>query len=359
MPFAIAAILACSVVIACSAVWYWACTPIQITTFPLDIMIKPRSSLRSIALQLHRNGIPVEQHLFVLMTRMLGMSLQLKPGHYVFSTEITPYDVLQKLRRGKVHQCIVTIIEGWTFRRMRDEIDSHPSLRHDSITLSNAQLMRKILTDIAPTNKYKTKAILISKNACQMLSIKHASSNEPEGLFFPDTYLFEENTSDLEIYRRAYRLMHLRIQQEWVGRALGLPYMGPYDALTMASIIEKETARTQDRPLVASVFINRLRLSMPLQTDSTVIYGLGTSYTGRLRKQDLKTDTPYNTYTRVGLPPTPISLPGSAALEAALHAASSAALYFVARGDGSTHFSKTLIDHNKAVNKYIRGQRYD
>ncbi|CAG7601982.1 endolytic transglycosylase MltG [Candidatus Vallotia tarda] len=349
--FSTVAIAAFGIFIACSSVWYWARAPIHMT-LPLNVTIQPRSGLRSIAFQLRCSGVPIERHLFVLMARILGMSLQLKPGHYVFSTEVTPYDLLQKLAKGNVRQCLVTIIEGWTFRRMRDEINTHPALRHDSVMLSDSQLMRKIMANISPTDQHKTS----TQNALHMLSMKGVPVQKPEGLFFPDTYLFEENTSDLDIYRRSYHLMHLRIQREWEGRSPGLPYLGPYDALKMASIIEKETGRAKDKPLVASVFINRLRLSMPLQTDSTVIYGLGTLYTGQLCKKDLQTDTPYNTYIRGGLPPTPISLPGNASLKAALHGASSEALYFVSRGDGSTHFSNNLVDHNKAVDKYIRGR---
>ncbi|WP_225721698.1 endolytic transglycosylase MltG [Candidatus Vallotiella sp. (ex Adelges kitamiensis)] len=345
--FATSAIAVFSIVMACSAVWYWARTPIQSTTLPLNVMIKPRSSLRSIAFQLRCSGVPIEQHLFIFMTRVLGMSLKLKAGCYIFPSNITPYDVLQKLARGDTHQCAITIIEGWTFRRMRDEINMNPGLRHDSMMLSDAQLMRVILADISPSDQHK---------ATYILSMQGTPVQEPEGLFFPDTYFFEHNTSDLDIYRRAYYLMHFRMQQAWEGRALKLPYVTPYDALKIASIVEKETACAQDRTLVATVFINRLRLSMPLQSDATVIYGLNTAYTGRLCKKSLKTDTLYNTYMRIGLPPTPIALPGRAALEAACSAASSAALYFVARGDGGTYFSDNLIDHNKAVNKYIRGQ---
>jgi len=183
-----------------------------------------------------------------------------------------------------------------------------------------------------------------------------ASIGNGEGLFFPDTYLFDKNTSDLDVYRRAYRLMRVRLDEAWLARAPNLPYKTPYEALIMASIIEKETGKKSDRPMVAAVFANRLRVGMPLQTDPTVIYGMGESYAGRIRKKDLQTDTPYNTYTRMGLPPTPISLPGVASLQAAMNPAQTSALYFVSRGDGSSIFSDNLGDHNKAVDKYIRGQ---
>ncbi|MGH8778582.1 endolytic transglycosylase MltG [Paraburkholderia sp.] len=311
--------------------YHWATTPLVLSPPDLDVTIKPRSSLRSVTLQLNRGGVPVESELFVLMTRLLGLQSQLKSGNYEFKNGITPYDVLQKIARGDVNEYVATIIEGWTFRRMRSELDMNPALRHDSAGMTDADLLKAI-------------------------GAPETSTGNGEGLFFPDTYLFDKNTSDLDVYRRAYRLMKLRIDEAWAARAQGLPYKTPYEALTMASIVEKETGKASDRSLVAAVFANRLRIGMPLQTDPTVIYGMGDSYTGRLHKRDLQTDTPYNTYTRTGLPPTPISLPGTASLQAALNPAQTAALYFVSRGDGSSIFSDTLGDHNKAVDKYIRGQ---
>jgi UPF0755 protein len=311
--------------------YYWAQAPLVLTPQQLDVTIKPHSSLRSVTLQLRRGGVPVTTELFVWMTRLLGLQSQLKSGNYEFKSGVTPYDVLQKLARGDVNEYVATIIEGWTFHRMRSEIDANPALKHDTAGMTDADLLKAIGAQEAPTG-----------NA--------------EGLFFPDTYLFDKNTSDLDVYRRAYRLMQLRLDEAWTARAPGLPYKSAYDALTMASIVEKETGKASDRSLVAAVFANRLRLGMPLQTDPTVIYGLGDSYAGRLHKRDLQTDTPYNTYTRTGLPPTPISLPGVASLQAALNPAQTDALYFVSRGDGSSIFSDTLGDHNKAVDKYIRGQ---
>ncbi|WP_153100312.1 endolytic transglycosylase MltG [Paraburkholderia hayleyella] len=310
--------------------YYWATTPVQLASAQLDVTLKPHSSLRSVTLQLNRGGVPVQSDLFVLMARLLGLQGQLKPGNYAFKSGVTPYDVLQKIARGDVNEYVATIIEGWTLQRMRAELDANPALRHDTQGVSDAELLR-------------------------LLGAPEAASGNGEGLFFPDTYLFDKNTSDLAVYRRAYRLMQLRLNEAWAARAPGLPYTTPYAALIMASMIEKETGKASDRPLVAAVFANRLRVGMPLQTDPTVIYGMGPDYTGRLRKRDLQTDTPYNTYTRRGLPPTPISLPGAAALAAALNPASSSALYFVSRGDGSSEFSATLDEHNKAVNQYIRG----
>ncbi|TDN70113.1 endolytic transglycosylase MltG [Paraburkholderia sp. BL10I2N1] len=316
---------------AVAGVYHWATSPIDLTPAQLDVTIKPHSSVRSVTLQLNRGGVPVEPELFVLMTRVLGLQSQLKSGNYEFKAGITPYEVLQKLARGDVNEYVATIIEGWTFRHMRAELDANPALKHDTAGMSDTDLLAAIGAPEAPIGN-------------------------GEGLFFPDTYLFDKDTSDLDIYRRAYRLMKLRLDETWAARAPGLPYKTPYDALTMASIIEKETGKATDRPMVSAVFANRLRVGMPLQTDPTVIYGLGDSFAGRLKKRDLQTDTPYNTYTRMGLPPTPIALPGVASLQAALNPAQTTALYFVSRGDGSSIFSDTLDDHNKAVDKYIRGQ---
>ncbi|MDR5813406.1 MULTISPECIES: endolytic transglycosylase MltG [unclassified Caballeronia] len=316
--------------VAGGVVW-WAQRPMALATPELDVTIKPHSSLRSVSNQLNRGGVPVEPELFVLMTRVLGLSAQLKSGNYAFKSGITPYEVLQKIARGDVNEYVATVIEGWTLQKMRAELDGNPALKHDTAGMSDTDLLRAI----------------------GAAEVDRASA---EGLFFPDTYLFDKNTSDLAVYQRAYRLMQVRLTEAWNARAPNLPYKTPYDALIMASIVEKETGRAQDRPLVAAVFANRLRIGMPLQTDPTVIYGLGPAYGGKLRKKDLQTDTPYNTYTRMGLPPTPIALPGVAALTATLNPAASTALYFVSRGDGSSIFSDTLGDHNKAVDKYIRGQ---
>jgi UPF0755 protein len=311
--------------------YHWATSAIDLIPAQLDVTVKPHSSLRSVALQLNRGGVPVEPELFIIMTRLLGLQSELKSGNYEFRIGVTPYEVLQKIARGDVNEYVATIIEGWTFRHMRSELDANPALKHDTAGMSDADLLTAI-------------------------GAPEASIGNGEGLFFPDTYLFDKNTSDLDVYRRAYHLMRQRLDEAWLARAPGLPYKTPYDALTMASIIEKETGKASDRPMVAAVFANRLRVGMPLQTDPTVIYGMGESYTGHLRKRDLQTDTLYNTYTRMGLPPTPIALPGVASLQAALNPAQSTALYFVSRGDGSSIFSDTLGDHNKAVDKYIRGQ---
>lgn len=316
---------------AVGGIWYWATTPVDLAADQLDFTIKPHSTVRSVTAQLRRGGVPLQTELFIAMTRALGLQSQLKSGNYEFKRGVSPYEVLQKMARGDVNEYVVTVIEGWTFKRMREELDASPALRHDSASLTDAQLLAAIGAPPAP----------------------HDSG---EGLFFPDTYLFDKGTSDLDVYRRAYHEMQKRLAEAWAARVPGLPLKTPYDALKLASLVEKETGRARDRALVAAVFANRLRVGMPLQTDPSVIYGLGDNYDGHLHKHDLQTDTLYNTYLRMGLPPTPIALPGEAALEAALKPAVTAALYFVARGDGSSVFSNTLDDHNKAVDKYIRGQ---
>jgi UPF0755 protein len=312
--------------------YYWATRPLALPASPLDVTIQPRSTVRGVAAQLARAGVPIESEPFVLMTRLLGLESRLKSGSYEFKGGVTPYQVLQKLALGDVNESVATVIEGWTFKRMRAEIDANPSLRHDTAAMSDAALLAAI-------------------------GASSAQAANAEGLFFPDTYLFDKGASDLDVYRRAYRLMQQRLSAAWTARAPGLPYRNPYEALTMASLIEKETGKAGDRPLVSAVFANRLRIGMPLQTDPSVIYGLGEQYDGHLRKRDLQSDTPYNTYLRRGLPPTPIALPGVASLQAAMNPAPTSALYFVSRGDGSSVFSDTLGDHNRAVDKYIRGQQ--
>ena len=221
----------------------------------------------------------------------------------------------------------LTLVEGWTFRQWRGRLDRHPDLRHDTAGLSEAQLLER-------------------------LGIRSSSL---EGQLFPDTYLFDKQSSDLDLLARAHRAMRRKLDAEWSQRQQDLPYKSPQEALIMASIIEKETGREADRSLVAAVFVNRLRKGMLLQTDPTVIYGLGDGFDGNLRKRDLQSDSPYNTYMRAGLPPSPIAMPGLASLKAALNPAATDVLYFVARGDGSSEFSRTLDEHNRAVNKYQRG----
>jgi UPF0755 protein len=234
--------------------------------------------------------------------------------------------LLTQLVRGEFAQESVTIIEGWTFRQMRQALAGAKALRHDTADLSDKELIAKI----APSFK------------------------QPEGLFFPDTYLFAKGSSELQIFKQAHQAMMNHLNAAWEKRDPAVPYRSPYEALIMASIVEKETGQKSERPMIAGVFVNRLKAGMLLQTDPTVIYGMGEKYEGKIRKKDLETDTAYNTYVRTGLPPTPIALPGLQSLAAALAPARTEALYFVSRGDGTSKFSDNLNEHNKAVNQYQR-----
>ncbi|MCU6433386.1 endolytic transglycosylase MltG [Undibacterium sp. Jales W-56] len=305
---------------------YWTSQPIHNGPEAIDFSIKSGSSVRSAGKQMQEAGVPLNPLLFELLARVTGKANKLKAGSYDIEPGKTPADLLDKIVNGDFSFVSLSIIEGWTFQQMRKVIDSHPSIQHTTAGLSDTELMRKIDADFA----------------------------QPEGVFFPDTYLFAKGSSDLEIYRQAHSSMLKKLSEAWTNRNHLLPYKTAYEALTMASIIEKETGQKAERTLIAAVFINRLRIGMLLQTDPTVIYGMGEQYKGKIRKHDLLTDTPYNTYTRTGLPPTPIALPGIASLTAAFNPAQSDALYFVAKGDGTSHFSDNLTEHNRAVNKYQR-----
>jgi UPF0755 protein len=274
-------------------------------------------------------GVLAEPTPFVLLARLLGQASKIKAGNYEVESHITPLELLRKITEGDYTQDVVTLVEGWTFQQMRKALDEHAGVRHDTTGLTNAEIMLRL----------------------------EMAESSPEGWFFPDTYHFSRGSSDLAILRRAHRLMRATLADQWERRAPNLPLTTPYDALILASIIEKETGQAAERRLIAAVFINRLRMGMRLQTDPTVIYGMGTGFDGNLRKRDLAADTPYNTYVRPGLPPTPIALPGLASLNAALNPAQSDALYFVSRGDGTSHFSRTLGEHDRAVMKYQRSGR--
>lgn len=309
--------------------WWWANQPLNLRTSPLDFRIVAGSSLRSAIAQMNEAGVAVQPTLLSLLARLNKADTGIKAGSYAVHQGLTPWQLLDKLLQGKVTLGQVTLVEGWTFRQWRTRLDAHPELLHDSKGLSEAQIVERL----------------------------GLQGGRLDGWLFPDTYLFDKQSSDIELLARAVRAMQQRLDEEWAGRAEGLPYRTPYEALVMASIVEKETGREADRTQVAAVFVNRLRKGMLLQTDPTVIYGLGEAFDGNLRKRDLQTDTPYNTYTRTGLPPSPIAMPGVASLRAALHPAASDAIYFVARGDGSSEFSRTLDEHNRAVNKYQRGRK--
>lgn len=296
---------------------------------PLQFDLKAGSSLKSATQQMVDAGVLDDSLRFVILARLLGQAARIKAGNYEIEGPITRYGLLQKITQDDYTQVVITVVEGWTFRQLRKALDENPAIRHDTAGLSDSDILRQLEID----------------------------QPSPEGWFFPDTYHFSSGTSDLSILRRAHRLMLSHLELQWQQRAENLPLKSPYEALILASIIEKETGRAGERPLIASVFINRLRYGMRLQTDPTVIYGMGERFDGNIRKADLTTDTPYNTYTRDGLPPTPIALPGIASLSAALNPAPGKLLYFVSKGDGSSHFSSSLEEHNRAVTKYQKSGR--
>lgn len=299
--------------------------PVGLPASPYTITVGPNRTLTQVARGLRQDGVIRNRAVMVALARLQGSDRRIKAGLYRFNGAVSMWGLLQRFSEGGPDEASVTVVEGWTFRQFRVQLDRDPDVKHDTAGLSDADVLQRIGADVP----------------------------DPEGLFFPSTYYFNPGTSDLEILDRAYQTMQRKLTQAWETRAAGLPLTSAYQLLTLASLIEKETARESDRPMIAAVFSNRLKKKMRLQTDPSVIYGMGSRYDGRIGKADLKRDTPYNTYTRDGLTPTPIALPGEAALQAAAHPASSAALYFVARGDGSSFFSQTLEQHNDAVRKYI------
>jgi len=310
------------------AAWYVR-TPVALSKLPVEFEIAPGTGFRGAVRQLAAAGVRVGAWQFELLGRALGRAQDIKAGSYELLRPVTPLELLGKLTRGDVTQAEIKLIEGWTFRQFRAALDQSPYLRHETRGLDRSQIMALI----------------------------GAPETEPEGLFFPDTYLFAKGSADVAVLRRSYRAMQRHLAQEWAARDSKLPYGTPYDALIMASIIEKETGRPADRDLIGGVLVNRLRIGMRLQADPTVIYGLGQQFDGNLTKAHLQEDGPYNTYTRAGLPPTPIDMPSLASLHAALRPGATDALYYVSRGDGSSEFSRTLNDHNRAVTKYQRLHR--
>jgi UPF0755 protein len=326
----LAAIL--GVVAVAVALWMaWYVThPIALRGASVDFSIKPGSGLRAAARQAQEQGVDIDVERFVVLGRVLGRAGSIKAGSYEIFAGITPLALLDKLTAGDVMQSSVVLIEGWTFREFREALAQSPDLQHDSKDLRDADIMQRI----------------------------GAPNEFPEGRFFPDTYLFAKGSSDIAVLRRAHQTLQRNLASAWESREPGLSLATPYEALILASIVEKETGKATDRALVAGVFINRLRLGMLLQTDPTVIYGIGTRFDGNLRRRDLEQDTPYNSYVRAGLPPTPIAMPGLASIVAATHPARTEMLYFVSRGDGSSQFSRTLAEHNRAVQKYQLSGRH-
>ena len=310
---------------------YYARASLRLQPDSQDIIIAPKSSLKSVANQLVEQGVIPEPWRFIILARVLHKESYLQAGSYTLNKNVTPYQLLLSLNHGKATQGGITFIEGRTFLQMRERLAKNEALKHTINHLSDNEIMALI----------------------------GAAESHPEGLFFPDTYYFDRNTEDIIILKKAYAAMQSKLTKAWdekaskgVNGASALPYKSSYEALIMASIIEKETGKASERPQIAGVFLNRLRFGMRLQTDPTVIYGLGDHFDGNLRRNDLMRDTIYNTYTRGGLPPTPIAMPGLASIEAALHPASTNALYFVGKGDGTHAFSATLVEHNRAVVKY-------
>lgn len=307
-------------------VWllFYAISPLKLRPSSQEIEIQPKSGLKSIANQLVAQGVLKEPWRFILIAKLLHKESFLQAGSYTLNKNVSPYQLLLSLNHGKTTQGGVTFIEGRTFAQMREKLSNNDAVKQTITGLSEAEI----------------------------LNILGSEYSVAEGLFFPDTFYFDRNTADTVMLKRSYDAMQSKLAKAWATRDENLPYKNSYQALIMASIVEKETGKPSERPMIAGVFINRLRLGMRLQTDPTVIYGMGALYDGNIRKKDLLKDTPYNTYTRDGLPPSPIAMPGAAAIDAALHPEQTKALYFVGKGDGSHAFSDNLEAHNRAVVKY-------
>jgi UPF0755 protein len=300
--------------------------PLPLPEAGVTLLVKPGENLKRVARQLHRDGLLDKPRYLIVLGRLLGLDAQIKAGEFQVPAGVTPEQLLEQLSRGQVLQHNLTLIEGETFKEMMKRVAADEVLQHTLATGDGTEVMT---------------------------ALGYPGVN-PEGRFLPETYYFPRGTTDVEFLRRAYQEMETLLQQAWPGRDDDLPLKSPYEALILASIVEKETGVAAERPRVAGVFIRRLQKGMKLQTDPTVIYGMGESYQGDIRFRDLRTDTPYNTYTRSGLPPTPIAMPGKDAILAVLHPAEGKELFFVARGDGSHHFSSTLEEHNRAVDEYQR-----
>lgn len=295
------------------------------------LKVPPGSSFSTLGRQWVNEGLirwPHHARYLSFYARITGKAAQLKAGEYRIDPGMTARQLVDGLISGRAYQHALTLIEGWNFEQVMQAVAKAPALRHTLTETSHAAVMQAI----------------------------GRAGEHPEGRFYPDTYHFPSGTSDIEFLSRAYRVMNEVLDQEWRNRVLNLPLNTAYEALILASIIEKETGQVQERPQIAGVFTRRLKLGMLLQTDPTVIYGMGARYDGNIRLADLRQDTPYNTYTRPGLTPTPICMPGRAAIHAALHPQDGDSLYFVSRGDGSHHFSASLEEHNQAVRKYQLGK---
>jgi UPF0755 protein len=304
--------------------WWWLNQPLPLAQPTLELEVEPGTTPRGVAREVVKAGVQTDARLLYAWFRVSGLDRQIKAGNYELTTGLTPYVLLQKLARGEESLKALTLVEGWNWRQVRAALAREEFLRQESAGMDDAALMQAL----------------------------GRAGVAPEGRFFPDTYTYAKGSSDLAVLRRALHAMDRRLADVWALRSADTPLKTPDEALILASIVEKETGRAADRAQIAGVFSNRLRIGMLLQTDPTVIYGIGESYDGNIRKRDLVADNPYNTYTRAGLPPTPIAMPGRAALEAVAHPAKGDALYFVASGGGAHVFSATLAEHNAAVRKY-------
>ncbi len=304
--------------------------PINLSEPDTTFTIYSGNTIRQVAQKLFDKGYIEDPVMFIALARLQGEDTRIKAGEYRLKVSHTPSTLMHLFSQGESILYSFTIIEGWTFKQLLQQIKSDPVLIKTLDSLNQQQIMAQI------TDQYK----------------------HPEGLFLPDTYHFPRGTTDLQFLKRAYKTMQQKLNQAWENRDIGLPIKTPYEALILASIIEKETGAAFERPLIAAAFIQRLKKGMRLQTDPTIIYGLGDNFDGDIRYKDLRKDTPYNTYLHKGLTPTPIALPGIEAIHAALHPADSKAIYFVSKGDGTHHFSTTLEEHNAAVSKYqLKGRK--
>ena len=309
---------------------HWLTTPLALPQAGYHYQLHSGRVLGHLAHDLSQQGFLQHPRLLTLYARFSNAT-KVHAGEYYFPHGITPQQLLEKLRKGDVVLYQVTLVEGWTFRQ--------------ALTLLHS--------------KGTIKPLLQGKTEAEQLALLALPISHPEGWFFPDTYVYPRDTTDVEILRRAYTQMQQQLQELWDSRAENLPYKDAYEALIMASIVERETGAEWERDQIAGVFVRRLQKGMRLQTDPTVIYGMGEAYKGKITRKNLQQATPYNTYVIKGLPPTPISLPGRAALQASLNPAEGDALYFVAKGDGTTHFSATLAEHNRAVRRYQLNRRSD
>jgi len=319
-----ALIIALSIAITWLSIYFkdYATHPLSENSKDVQLIISPGMSFKAVTQQLIECGLIKEKLQWDVFGRLSRATNSIKAGEYSLTTALTPVELLNKLIKGETLQFTLTIVEGWTFKQMWQAVRQHEKITQ---TVSSPE---------------------------ELLEKLDFNNLHPEGRFYPDTYHFPAGTTDVEFFQRAFKYMLQVLDEEWSKRQKDLPFSSPEEALNLASIIEKETSVEEERTLVAAVFITRLKRGMRLQTDPTVIYGMGESFDGNIRRKDLKVDTPYNTYLHKGLPPTPISLPGRSSIAAALMPAESEAVYFVAKGDGTHHFSETYDEHREAVDKY-------